>query len=57
MNKTLYPTKVPTPPACMATTRQKILLGQHVTQNNVGSNALDVLSNIAKGILSIGKRA
>ncbi len=57
MNKTLYPTKVPTPPAFMATTRQKILLRQHVTQNNVGSNALDVLGNIAKGILSIGKRA
>ncbi|MCM1264628.1 MAG: hypothetical protein NC200_00375 [Candidatus Gastranaerophilales bacterium] len=64
MNKTLASNKIPTPPAFMATTRQKILLRSHQAQSklehvnsNVSNSALDLLGSITKGIMSITKRA
>lgn len=62
MNKTFNSTKIPVPPAFMATTRQKILLKNHQLQNESlhqgkTMNALNILGSVTRGILSLTKRA
>jgi len=63
MNKTLNSAKIPTPPAFMATTRQKILLrSQGITDTHLyekpsaAMNALNVIGGITKGILKLANK-
>ena len=64
MNSTLNSSKVPMPPAFMATTRQKILLrSQGITdtsfceKQSAAMHALNVIGNMTKGILSLAKNS